>query len=61
MTESMNTVDLMQRYTRCTYVQDVRVRCRTPIIPNLVNVATSLTVLLISMLLLYEDLTSSVK
>ena len=40
MTESINTVDLMQHYTRCTYVQDVRVRCRTPIIPNLVNVAT---------------------
>ena len=40
MTESMNTVDLIWHYTYCTYVQDVRVRSRKPIIPNLVNVAT---------------------
>ena len=40
MTESMNTVDLKQHYTYCTYVQDIRVRSRKPMIPNLVNVAT---------------------
>ena len=40
MTESMNTVDLKQHYTYCTYMQDIRVRSRKSMIPNLVNVAT---------------------